>query len=70
LLLLHKKRESESVSSLICIIFAEDKLHSAKYSSKHDILRSFALSLQKINCTRQNIQASLIFCARLHYLCT
>ena len=29
LLLLHKKRESESVSSLICVIFAEDKLHSA-----------------------------------------
>ena len=27
-------------------IFAEDKLHSAKYSSKLDILRSFALSLQ------------------------
>ncbi|MEN9365482.1 MAG: hypothetical protein RL165_1218, partial [Bacteroidota bacterium] len=48
LLLLHKKRESESVSSLICVIFAEDKLHSAKYSSKLDILRSFALSLHMI----------------------
>ena len=48
LLLLHKNGKSESVSSFICIIFAEDKLHSAKYSSKLDILRSFALSLQKI----------------------
>ena len=48
LLLLHKKRESESVSSLICVIFAEDKLHSAKYSSKLDILRSFALSFHMI----------------------
>ena len=48
LLLLHKKRESESVSFLICIIFAEDKLHSAKYSSKLDILHSFALSLHMI----------------------
>lgn len=28
LLLLHKKRESESVSSLICIIFAEDNQKS------------------------------------------
>ena len=50
----------------IFCIFAEDKLHSAEYSSKLDILRSFALSLQKISCTRQNIQASLIFYARLH----
>ena len=32
------------------VIFAKDKLHSAKYSSKLDILRSFALSLHmKIN---------------------
>ena len=34
----------------IFCIFAEDKLHSAEYSSKLDILRSFALSLQKISC--------------------
>lgn len=27
-------------------ILADDKLHSAKYSSKLDILRSLALSLQ------------------------
>ena len=43
-----KNGKSESAGSFICIIFAEDKLHSAKYSSKLDILRSFALSLQMI----------------------
>jgi len=48
----------------IFCIFAEDKLHSAEYSSKLDILRSFALSLQKISCTQQNVQASLTLCIR------
>ena len=35
-----------------------------KFSEYFRILVNYILSLQKIGCTRQNIQASLIFCSR------
>ena len=63
-----KNKSSESFI-LYCPLFAVPlhKISGTRQFESKLSLRSFALSLHKINCTQQNIQASLIFCIRFAF---